>query len=629
MAEIKVLENNLINKIAAGEVVERPLNVIKELVENSVDAKATQITVEVKNGGLTSMSVSDNGSGIDREFVKTAFLRHATSKISTVDDLSNILTLGFRGEALSSISSVSEVILTTKTVDDDLGIELTIINGEIVSEKNVNAHVGTTFVVNNLFFNVPARLKFLKKPAVEGAYISDIMQTFMLANPEIKFNYVVNGTKTLSTMGKGFEQVIYDVFGKNISKSVIYFDNEDSQVKIYGAIGKPDVSRGTKKAINFFINGRYIKSELLNSALKDGYGTRLMIGRFPLCVINLEIDPVYVDVNVHPTKLEVRFSNENLVYDKLCEVVRKTLSLDDNNLPSLKLVEKKNFVKPKFEVEEKDVKEIRFAEATNTHTKESEFIIEIEEDTEDMILREDVPKEKVKPLISSIIYDKVGLDSGGDGYVGEKEKFTDIVEKKPIKKEKKVVVKHDYNIIGQLFNTYWILQKNDSMYFLDQHAGHERLIYERYKRELEDEKVVSQILLTPLTIVLTFEESLFVKENIDKFQKFGFGIEEFGENIFAIRSMPMIFDSVTDIGFFHDILRDFNSNDNLYDFKDDTVILKSCKAAIKANRALDFIEAKNLIEDILNERLTHCPHGRPIFVELSKKEIEKMFKRIV
>ncbi len=644
MAEIKVLENNLINKIAAGEVVERPLNVVKELVENSIDAGATKIDVEIKNGGLTSMVITDNGSGIERDFVKTAFLRHATSKIRNVDDLSSILTLGFRGEALSSISSVSEVILTTRTTNDDLGIELTIINGEIIDEKAVNAPVGTKFVVNNLFFNVPARLKFLKKPPVEAGMISDIMTSFILANPYVEFKYFVNGNKTLHSKGKGLKQAFFDVYGKDIHKNSIENKNDNELIKIHAVLGLPSISRGNRKNTNFFINGRYIKSSILSEAVKEGYGTSLMVGRFPLCAIHLTINPENIDVNVHPTKLEVRFSNEDIVYKALFEFVAETLLSAENNLSSsAKLQSKKDFVKPVFENNNREYIAIDFEEATNIIETENskDFQINIETDSPLVLQENNEDFFQEKPNISDVIYNNKEKEDMKKAFYEEynkhntnkkdidTSKYTTTPKKSFVEETKKKVFKHNFKVVGQLFNTYWILEKDETMFLLDQHAGHERLIYEKYKRDLKNATVVSQQVLEPKTVVLSFHESVFVRDNIQKFQALGFEIEEFGENIFAIRAFPMIFNKVEDLGFFYEILKDFKKGENLYDFKDDVVISKSCKAAIKANHSLEYIEAKKLIDDILNENLTHCPHGRPIFVEISKKEIEKMFKRIV
>ncbi len=651
MSEIKVLENNLINKIAAGEVVERPLNVIKELVENSIDAGATKIDVEIKNGGLTSMVIIDNGSGIERSFVRTAFLRHATSKIRDIDDLTNIMTLGFRGEALSSISSVSEVVLTTRTKEDELGIELTLINGEVIEEKAVNSPIGTKFVVNNLFFNVPARLKFLKKPSVEAGMVSDIMTSFILANPTIEFKYFVNNSKTLHSKGKGLKQAFFDVYGRDIHKNSMENKYESDLIKIHGVLGLPSISRGNRKNTNFFINGRYIKSDILNEAVKEGYGTRLMVGRFPLCAIHLHIDPENVDVNVHPTKLEVRFSNEDMIYKLVYDFVIQSLEDSENNISSsAKLQSKKDFVKPIFENNTTEYIPIDFEEAIEVVEEDipTNFHLDIEKDVTLTLQENDEDIVDEKPSVSDIIYNNQEKEemkkAFREEYKQEKiknetcENLQEIKpqtrentqEIKPIAKENIVRKKpHNFKIIGQLFNTYWILEKDDTMFLLDQHAGHERLIYERYKRDLKNANVVSQQVLEPKTIVLSFHESVFVRDNIDKFQSLGFEVEEFGENIFAIRAFPMIFDKVEDLGFFYEILKDFKKGENLYDFKDDVVISKSCKAAIKANHSLEYLEAKKLIDDILNENLTCCPHGRPIFVEISKKEIEKMFKRIV
>lgn len=671
MGKIQLLDNSLINKIAAGEVVERPLNIVKECVENSLDASATKINVEIVAGGLSSITISDNGCGIDKDDVKTAFMRHATSKISIEDDLYNIMTLGFRGEALSSIASVSEVYITTRTKEDEKATKLVIIAGEIIEESEVFHDVGTEITIKNLFFNVPARLKFLKKPNIEASKISDLLTKLAICNPDVKFNYKVNGTTIISTNGDGLKNTIYNTLGAEVTKNLIELNLEEKNIKVKGAITKPNISRSNTNSCFIFINNRYVKNKIIHEAIVNSYGQRLMIGKSPVYAIFLEVVPSFVDVNVHPTKLEVRFKNEDDIYDvvyKACSNALKQIDSEESVVENINLATKKEFVKPIFENNTKEYKEISVDDyiyetksEKNRKTKTYKFsnndtailseAIEVAETYEnnnynkyDALYAVDIDNQKfidteidntIDDINNAVLYNRTtsfdvpnNVKKSKVNDKKEQEVYEELVINEP--KFQSIKKEHNYKIVGQVFNTYWILEKDSEMSILDQHAAHERVTYERFKRELKEENVRSQTVLEPKTVTLSFGESNFLRKNLDKFNELGFDIEEFGENVFAIRSFPMILDKVTDISFFYDILKDFEVQKDLYSFDEETVIMKSCKASIKGNQEITFLEAKKLIDELFNEGyLLCCPHGRPILTSFTKKDIEKMFKRIV
>ncbi len=645
MAKIQVLDNSLINKIAAGEVVERPYNIVKELTENSLDANSTEIDILITSGGLSSIVIGDNGHGIEKEYLKTAFLRHATSKIATVDDLFNIDTLGFRGEALSSIVSVSEVTVTTRTKNDELANVIHLIDGEVIEETVAYREIGTTIEVRNLFHNVPARLKFLKKPNIEASLVSDLVNTFILANPTVKFNYSINGNKMLIANGDGLKNSVYSVYGRETAKNSIVVNSVYNNIKVTGFIIKSHINKANRKSSMFFINNRFIKSKLLNEAVVDAYGQRLMIGKFPIFGLNIEISNEDVDVNVHPTKLEVRFSDNDEVYEAVRTAVKKALDEEDTKTSlgdQSKFLTRKEFRKPVLNEHIPTYEEISLEDvSTNTFNTQNQNDLKnnaydfnkFSENTKSHHSVNEANDNKITNLNKDNNKQSLAelLNTNNIKQVSKEESIKkDYLEHRKSTTPNKVEKQHDYKIIGQVFGTYWILEKDESIYLLDQHAGHERITYERYKNELQHETVRSQMTLMPFTLTLSHSESVFLRKNLVNFKKLGYDIEEFGENIFAIRSFPMVLDKVTDISFFHDIMKNFKEDENIYYFSEETVIMKSCKASIKANMSISDIEAKKLIDELLNEGyLLQCPHGRPIMVKLTKKDIEKMFKRIV
>ncbi len=647
--EIKLLENNLINKIAAGEVIERPASIVKELVENSIDALSKNIIIEIKNGGTSFIKIQDDGIGIEKNQIKKAFLRHATSKLEKIDDLDSILTLGFRGEALASIASISMVEMSTKTKDEEIGNKIIIEGGQIISEEQTASLQGTTFIVKNIFFNTPARRKFLKKDSVEGSYVSEIVNRLALAHPNISFTYINNGVEILRTMGDGnLKNTVFYIYGKEICKKLIPIHAIKNGFKINGLIGIPELSRGNRSYENFFINGRYIKSSVVQSAIEEGYEGKLMVGKFPVFIINMFVPQNTVDVNVHPTKLEVRFEDENFIHNFLCDAVEKTLK-NQVLIPNIEFEDKKTFLEVTetrpFNVEiQKQLEDLLVEDEEqivikpNTHTNMPFVVNEVAEEElikkTELISRLYKPKEETKkstiekdisniniqqPIIQNILIED------------EENKIEEKLEKIKEKSIKKHNFFNNYKIVGQIFSTYWIIEQNNEIFIIDQHSAHERVIYEELSQKYKEENISSQKLIEPIVINATPLEKSTIEQNISIFEKFGFDIEEFGLNTYAIRQVPFIFKSPVEPSFFTellDILVDKNIS-NVYDAKIEKIISMSCKKAVKANDRLSFIEAKSLIEKMLKlENPFNCPHGRPTIIKMTKYEIEKLFKRI-
>ena len=647
--EIKLLENNLINKIAAGEVIERPASIVKELVENSIDAFSKNIIIEIKNGGTSFIKIQDDGIGIEKNQIKKAFLRHATSKLEKIDDLDSILTLGFRGEALASIASISMVEMSTKTKNEEIGNKIVIEGGKIISEEEIASLQGTTFIVKNIFFNTPARRKFLKKDSVEGGYVSEIVNRLALAHPNISFTYINNGVEILRTTGDGdLKNTVFYIYGKEICKKLIPINAIKNGFKISGLIGIPELSRGNRSYENFFINGRYIKSNVVQSAIEEGYEGKLMVGKFPVFIINMSVPQNTVDVNVHPTKLEVRFEDENFIHNFLCDAIEKTLK-NQVLIPNIEFEDKKTFLevtetKP-FNIEvQKQLEDLlvedeeQIVTKPKTHTNTPLVVNEVAEEElikkTELISRLYKPKEETKkstiekdvsniniqqPIIQNILIED------------EENKIEEKTEKFKEKSIKKHNFFNNYKIVGQIFSTYWIIEQNNEIFIIDQHSAHERVIYEELSQKYKEENISSQRLIEPIVIKATPLEKSTIEQNISLFEKFGFDIEEFGLNTYAIRQVPFIFKTPVEPSFFTellDMLVDKNIS-NVYDAKIEKIISMSCKKAVKANDRLSFIEAKSLIEKILKlENPFSCPHGRPTIIKMTKYEIEKIFKRI-
>lgn len=628
MDNIRILEDNIINQIAAGEVVERPSSIVKELVENSIDAGATSITVETKEGGISLIRVSDNGGGIPSDEVLSAFMRHATSKISNMDDLERVMTLGFRGEALSSIASVSQVEIITKTPSQITAKRLEIEGGKVTAEQDIGAVDGTTIKVRNIFFNTPARRKFLKKPGTESGYISDIMNKVALGHPHISFRYVVNDSEILYTNGNGdLKTVIFNVYGKDVAKKLIKVEHSKDDFKIEGYICHPEINRSNRSYGNIFINGRFIKSDIIQSAVEEAYKTKIIIGKFPVFVLNLTINPRLVDVNVHPTKLEVRFSDERRIFDLFFEAVDTALK-KENLIPSYEVKSKENpFAESSYQIENyhKDNNKVYNSPLLNSDNSEKEADY----------YKEEKPRHSIN--ISEIVKDiyKENKEQEGSFVREAQPKYYSSKEEneKPAPEPYVKPFFNNFRIIGQFFNTYWIVEQNESIFLIDQHAAHERVLFEKFMKKFKSKDIISQRLLSPLGVDLSQREREVLMNNMALFGEFGFEIEAFDDESFALLAVPFILKDPASPKFFMDIIdmlsEEGSKLDNIYDTKIDAVAMMSCKAAVKGNDRLSYMEAKNLIDELLKlENPFTCPHGRPTVIELKKYEIEKMFKRI-
>ena len=670
MQKIRLLDSKTINKIAAGEVVESPKSVVKELTENAIDAGASNVTVEIKEGGISYIRVSDNGSGIPKEQVKSAFLRHATSKMTQIEDLEHIFTLGFRGEALASIAAVAQVEMLTKTREEKTGTRILISAGEIEVMEDAVCREGTSITVKNLFYNVPARRKFLKKPATESGYVSDLINKIALGHPEVAIQYINNGNTVLHTAGNNDPKTaVFYVYGKDAANNMLPISYKKGEYAVSGLIGRPELCRANRNYENLFINGRFIKNAVVSSAVEDAYKTKLIIGKFPVFVLNLEVEPALVDVNVHPAKLEVRFKNDDEVYEFFYHAVSKALQ-ETVLIPKAVLEKKPKEKQP--QPEQQTLMEI----PKKTEMPEKAAAIPTEKPTERpnmeaVILSKEEKAQLDIPKMEKPLETRPTAMTGGrsvdellkrkpSGFSVE-QKAVPYLKKEPVKQEtaktelpKAEPVKteppgqveitlpkaekqeekkpffHDYKIIGQVFRTYWIVEQGECLYLIDQHAAHERILYEELMNKFKEEKVVSQRMLTPLMLNLTPMETEVLRNNKELLESFGFELEDFGGR-YALRSTPYLLQNPTGMGFFTDILDRLAEEriGNVYDTKILAVATMACKAAVKGHDVLSVREAEALIHQLL--KLEHpftCPHGRPTIVELTKYEMEKMFKRI-
>ncbi|MFT9493917.1 DNA mismatch repair endonuclease MutL [Anaerosolibacter sp.] len=607
------------NKIAAGEVVDRPASVVKELVENAIDAKSTSIVVEIREGGKTFIRVTDNGSGIDEADIALAFERHATSKLRNIDDLNTILSLGFRGEALASISSVSQIELITKTDSQDSGTALELHSGRIISSNRIGTTRGTTFIIKNLFYNTPARLKFMKSDSTETAYINDVVSRLAMAHPNIAIRFINNNNIVFSTSGNG--NVIHNIvsiYGKELAKNIYHFEKNHEKIVLHGFVAKPSFHRGNRQLQSFFINGRYIKSLLLQSCVEEAYRTLLPINKYPICFLYLTMPPELVDVNIHPTKLEIKFSNEEILKSFITRCIKEAL-YRQNLIPEVSLQTTKpkeklsNIVievlpsvnrnhperEKKYEPKLKDMKD-KFPIVTNNKVEQNDIIPMVHEE-------QVVFKTSVAPTPVVTTNDNINQNS----------------------------LVNDINIsqiriIGQLFHTYLVGEYNEALYLIDQHAAHERVIFEWMLNKFRSRSVMIQHLLVPTVVELTFAEWSAVMDNIDLLIQFGFEVEDFGQHTVLIRSVPMILGEPEAKGFFQEIVDHLiNDHTAVTDYKIDKLIAMACKEAIKAKDKLDVTEMNELLKrlEALENPYT-CPHGRPIIISMTKYEIEKKFKRV-
>lgn len=644
MAEIKVLNKNISELIAAGEVIERPASIIKELTENSIDAGCSSLTIEVKNGGRSYLRVSDNGCGISKEQVETAFLRHATSKVQEKNDLDNIKTLGFRGEALASIVAVSKVLMTTKTCDTQYGTKLFLIGGETQTIDEVGCPDGTTIIVTDLFYNVPARLKFLKKDVTEANSIGGIVYKLAISHPEISFKFINDGKTKLHTSGNNdLLSAIHNVFGKEFAKSLIAVDYECDKIAVKGFTSQPNASRSNRNMQHFFVNNRYVKSNVCATAIEEAYKNSIMIGKFPMCVLSIEVPFDSVDVNVHPAKIEIRFQNERLIFDVIYNAIRSTLiksdeltkTIDEYKMQSkadiLPVFENKPLLQTKIDMQITKPANLIQQDKPIAAVAQSEFdtTINVKQNTLSFStnkrkynFEEKTNNEKILEKFNYISKDSLEkIEKAKPQIILEEPK---IIEK-PIEKEFEILIK----LIGELFKTYILFEIGDKFIMLDKHAAHERILFEKLKKTVDMQQ--RQILLTPVVVSVSPEENAAIFANEKLLVDMGFLIQEFGNNTIAVREVPLML-AQYDI---NDILIDIakNISDNKLDIssqvQENLLHSIACRCAIKANDETSNQEIINLLKLVMqDEKIRHCPHGRPIVTIMSKFEIEKKFGRI-
>lgn len=688
---IKVLDQNTINKIAAGEVIEKPSSVIKELVENSIDSGATAVTVEVKGGGLSFLRVTDNGAGIKKDEVKLAFLRHATSKLVTVEDLLSISSLGFRGEALASIAAVAQVEMITKTADDVTGLRYQIHGGKEISSEEIGAPGGTTIIVRNLFYNTPARKKFMKTDATETSYIYDLMCRICMSHPEISFKFIANGTDKLFTSGNGkLRDIIYHIYGRDITSNLLEINAENDYMKISGYIARPCISRGNRSFEGYYVNHRYIKSAVLTKAIEDAFRTFVMIHKFPFTEINFQVRPDLLDVNVHPTKMELKFANSQDIYSFTYNAIRETLLFKElipdvapgkdpkpetfkqrdvgkapeafENKRREAIVRAEERTVPQSQPEQhrpaepqNQPEQLRSAETQTspqqlcpiepqTSSQPVHPVIEIIDETSssnnkgsDVIDNNKMEKPAytvpapARPSVTAATQDSTVSAASAAAYIeeaGKKYVQQDMFQEKFLTKEARA--KH--RLIGQLFKTYWLIEYDGKFFIMDQHAAHEKVKYEELMENYKNKKIYSQYLMPPAVVTLSAAEIEFLHENMDMFEALGYQIENFGGREFKLNAVPDNLFGLDGRELFIDFIADASSSAKKVTI--DTFIHKlstmACKAAIKGNTEISFKEADALIDQLLKlENPYTCPHGRPTVISMTEAEIEKKFKRIV
>lgn len=679
MAIIHVLDQNTINQIAAGEVVERPASIVKELVENAIDAKSTAITIEIKGGGIDFIRITDNGSGIEPEQIRKAFLRHATSKIVSAKDLETVQSLGFRGEALSSISAVAKVELITKTDEGISGIQYVIEGGEELSMEEIGCPEGTTFVVRNLFYNTPARRKFLKSNMTEAGYVEAFVERLALSHPEISFKFICDNKNKISTSGNGnLKDVIYHIFGRDIAMNLLEVHTKTSGIQIDGFIGKPVISRGNRNYENYFVNGRYLKNNIISRGIEDGYKGHSMVHKFPFTALMIEMDSHFVDVNVHPAKMEMRFKNSEELYATLVsgikgafvkkelipkvtlgkerkqspqkinagpepfETKRRAIEEHFSNLSREKIqeIEKKKNQDSSGDESEKSV-ETSSAKAIEERIarlkigemhhlkKEIDAIIPVKRD-----LEQKEKSEKTYPDVKKAIQSESakvkdshsGYDGGGQEVPvsGTQMSFADI----PLLSKE---AKPKHRIIGQVFRTYWMVEFEDKLFFVDQHAAHEKVMYEKLKKNLEEKTIDQQMVAPPIILSFNIKEKEKYLMCQDAFAALGYQIEEFGGGAYCIRAVPANLYGIDQQDLFIELLDQIEEGSHRLNLEmiTDRLATMACKAAVKGNQSMSVQEMDSLMDQLLQlDNPYQCPHGRPTIISITKYELEKKFKRI-
>lgn len=687
MPEIHVLDPKTIDLIAAGEVVEKPASVVKELVENALDAGANAITVEIRDGGIGMIRITDNGCGMDRNQVRDAFLRHATSKIRDAKDLESIASLGFRGEALSSIAAVSQVELITKTKESLTGVKLCLDGAVEKSFEEIGAPDGTTFIMRNLFYNTPVRKKFLKQAATEGSYVTDLMEHMALSRPEVSFRYIIGNQPRFHTSGNGnLKEVIYRIYGREIANAIIPIQYEKNGMKLEGYLGKPTLVRSIRNFEIYFINGRFIKSTVFAKALEEGYKEYLMQHKFPLAILHVTIDPTLVDVNVHPTKMDVRFWNNQLFGDFVAEGVRITLQ-DHEMIPQDRLTDQKvlerDSVKEKEKFVQKNAPEPfekerlqknvlmdqityhadsektafekspvweRVRDITKKHEnkdltpvvqKSENRVSETTVSTADKSIETDPQNEKENDDFFVVTHERnIGTSLPPITPVAKSDDKPDEeeMEKQPSQMnlfEERILTQEkrdQYKLIGQVFDTYWMFEYQNKLCILDQHAAHEKIKYERFIKRYREKEILTQQLLPPIVVTLTGQEEILLREYWELLEGMGFEMEEFGGREYCLRGVPVDLYGCGEKEMFLEMLDELEAGISRQNPRvvEERIATMACKAAVKGNTRLSFEEAQRLIDELLTlDNPYNCPHGRPTIITISKNEMEKKFKRIV
>lgn len=614
MSLIHVLSDETINRIAAGEVVERPANVVKELVENAIDSGADAITVEIKDGGISMIRVTDNGSGISREDIPKAFLRHATSKIEDSTDLLAIRSLGFRGEALSSIAAVCQVELMTKSKDSVIGTRYVIEGSKEIETKDVGVPSGTTIIVKNIFFNTPARRKFLKSPITEGGYIADLLEHLALANPDISFKFISGSDVKFHTSGNGDKkELIYRLFGKDAASNLVKLETEKDGLKLEGYLGKPELNRSTRNYENYFVNGRYVKNDVISSAVEEGYREYLMQHRFPFFVLYIEMDPKDVDVNVHPAKMEVRFKDNVYMSDYISSAVASKLKVTEM-IPETVLVKEEE---PKPSV------------STVEPFEEKRISKDISAGSLDIrrILGESVPGKEPYPEAPEVTHEH-NVIKASDAIIVNTSVQMELFDDKLLSRDAVA----EYEIVGQIFETYWLFTYKDKLIMMDQHAAHEKVKYESLLAQMKNKDVVKQMISPAIVITLSPTELSVLNDYKQNFTDIGFEIEEFGGSDISLRAIPMDLYGQSPKELFLNILDELGNGrmSGVPEAINDKLASMACKSAVKGNTPMSAPEIKELLAKLLTlDNPYNCPHGRPTMITMSKSELEKRFKRIV
>lgn len=645
MAKIQLLDQKTIDNIAAGEVIERPASVVKELVENAVDAKANAVTVEIKDGGMTLIRVTDNGIGIPKDQVKTAFLRHATSKIRSVEDLLSVSSLGFRGEALSSISAVAQVELVTKTAESFSGVSYKIYGGEEEAFDDIGAPDGTTFLVKNLFYNTPARRKFLKSATTEAGYVEQMMVHIALSHPEISFKFIHNNKNKIYTSGNGkVKDIIYHIYGRDVAGALIPLEAQNKDVKVTGFVAKPYVSRGNRNYESYFINGRYIKSSIIYKAIEEGYRTFTMKHRYPFVCLDFKIDQELLDVNVHPTKMEIRFRNGREIYELVVDAVRAALLQKDLVQDVLRETPKKKELPKTKEVKKPEPFEVnrRKEEVQKVEQQGQGVQHQVEKQRQAVQQQIEKPSHPVKKTLTASESSKNTKKPtyAGLNYNTQKKEFpqykTDELSSNQMTLREdpvfSVQARPDRKILGQLFKTYWLIEYEDQLFIMDQHAAHEKVNYERLMKNFKEKEIYSQRLEPPMVVTVSMTEAEALTRYKDAFAGLGFTIESFGGNEYCIREVPANLYGIGERDLFMELLDAVSQENGTLDTEviASKIATMACKMSIKGNQRVSLMEVEHLLDELMKlENPYQCPHGRPTIIKMSKYEIDKKFKRIV